>query len=91
MITTKNNELLLVGGFSHQSKTVVNTLLVLDGISSKWREIKVPLKKLRMDHLAFIPTKEEINIFCGKTSKNKKTRNEAAYLKKSTFRQEVHE
>ena len=66
-ITTRNKKLLLVGGFSFGKDEILNTLLELEGVTSNWKEIKLPLKKLRNGHIAFKGTSEQMKIFCGKS------------------------
>ena len=64
----KDNKIVLVGGISivHRSGKTLNALLQLDSITSKWKEIKLPLQKTRRDHFAFTDAKEQIKMFCGK-------------------------
>ena len=70
MITTKSNKAILVGGHTRKyggnGGIILNTLLELNNVSSTWKEIKVPLKKLRYGHIAFEGTKELMKVFCGK-------------------------
>ena len=45
---------------------VLNVILELDSINSKWKEIKLPLKKLRTGHFAFeISNHNRLKLFCG--------------------------
>ena len=67
MITTKNNRVVLVGGLSDEKDGILNILLQLEKVTSKWKEIKLPLKKLRNGHIAFKGTSEQMKIFCGKS------------------------
>ena len=69
MITTKNNNVALVGGYSYENGGTLNTLLELDDVMSKWKEIKLLLKNLRRDHIAFKGTSEQMKIFCGMSIK----------------------
>ena len=66
MITTKNNRVVLVGGLSDEKDGILNTLLQLEKVTSKWKEIKLPLEELRHGHIAFKGTSEQMKIFCGK-------------------------
>ena len=61
MVTTTDNKIILVGGGGD-----LNAMLELDDVSSKWREIKLPVKKLREYHLAFQANMKHTNMFCGK-------------------------
>ena len=45
---------------------ILNTILELDGIDSDWKEIELPVKKLRFGHHAFAATQDNLKIFCGK-------------------------
>ena len=64
MITTKSNKIILVAGISGEYQG--DTLLELNDINSKWKEIRLPLKSLRFGHIAFEGTNVQMKIFCGK-------------------------
>ena len=66
MITTKNNKVVLVGGSSFFEPSNLDTFLELDSVTSKWKDIKLPIEKLRACHIAFKATSEQMEIFCGK-------------------------
>lgn len=67
MITSKNNRVILFGGFSLENgRRTLNTLIELEGVTSKWKEFKLPLKKFRYGHIAFKGTNKRMKIFCGK-------------------------
>ena len=66
MITMNNNRLILVGGYTHEYYRILNTLLELEDVASKWKETRLPLKELRSGHIAFKGTRKKMNTFCGK-------------------------
>ena len=63
MITTKHSKVMLVGGYSDRKREPLDAFLKLEGISSKWIEINVPLKAQRYHHIAI---KGTVEVFCGK-------------------------
>ena len=68
MIATKSNSVVLVGGDQDEfgNGGYLNTLLELEGVTSKWKEIQLPLEELRIGHIAFKGTTKQTKIFCGK-------------------------
>ena len=67
MIQTQENKVVLVGGSVGHG--TLNTIQELDINDFQWREITLPIKTLRQDHLAFAATKDQLKLFCGKLTK----------------------
>ena len=57
IVTTNENKLILLGDQKN--------IFELDTQGMEWKEIKLPVKKLRSDYKAFEVTKKQLNIFCG--------------------------
>ena len=64
MVNIKDNKVVLVGGYSFKKHANLNTMLELDGVTSNWKETKLPLKNLRRSHIAIKGTTERMKIFC---------------------------
>ena len=57
IVTTNANRLILLGN--------QRNLFELNTKAMEWKEIKLPVKKLRSEYKAFEVSKEQLNIFCG--------------------------
>ena len=64
MLTTADNTLLLVGGFS--SGKILGSILQLKSVVSSWREIPLPVSNFRASHLALPIEGTEEERLCGK-------------------------